>query len=137
MSPTDEEATRRAALRFGAGAFVLLAGVGAWQGLREGRPGTGLGVGVAGGALWVLALVRPRLSLAVRGAWLGVAGGMARFNTGVLLGLVFFLVLSPIGWIRRRLHGDLLRSRWAPGEQRSYWQARDATHDPRHYERPY
>jgi hypothetical protein len=137
MSPADDNASRRAALRFGVGAFALLAGLGAWQGLREAWPAAGIGLGVAGGALLVLALVRPRLSLAIRGAWLKVAGGMARLNTGLLLGLVFFLVLSPLAWVRRRLYGDLLRSRWAPGEHRSYWQVRRTIRDPRHYERPY
>jgi hypothetical protein len=56
--------------------------------------------------------------------------------TRVILAIVFFLVLTPIGLIKRAMGWDPLHRRAVPGE--SYWRPySERQHDPRHYEKMY
>ena len=52
-------------------------------------------------------------------AWMRFAAALGRFNNGVVLGAVFFLLITPVGWLRRRLGGDPLARRFDPAA-RSY-----------------
>ena len=54
--------------------------------------------------------------------------------TSVILAIVYFGVVTPIGWIRKAVGGDPLRRRAAPAG--SYWfPYSDRQRDPRHYEK--
>jgi hypothetical protein len=58
-------------------------------------------LGSVGAALVVLGLIRPLLLSPVYRAWMGLALVMSKVTTPILLGAVYFLVITPIGSLRR------------------------------------
>ena len=82
------------------------------------------------GLLWPRALVMPNR------AWMLLAAGLSFVTTRIILALVFFLVVTPIGVIKRSLGWDPLSRRGEPSV--SYWQPYSGRQrDPRHYEKMY
>jgi len=63
------------------------------------------------------ALAPDRLSLVHR-VWMGMGHGAAKITTPILLGVVYFLVITPIGIVMRVFGGNPLRHRKRDG---SYW----------------
>jgi len=93
----------------------------------------GPALGGAGALLLVLGAAAPGLLGPVHRGWMAVARVLGRVNTALFLGLVFFLVLTPLG-IAFRLAGrdELARRRqrrtgWVPYPERN--------RDPRHFEK--
>ncbi len=107
---------RRFGLTLGAG-FLVLAGLTAWRGHSlEARAFAGLGAGLVAAALVVPARLGP-----VHRFWMALAAAISRVTTPVFLGLVYFVVLTPTGLVRR-LAG---RNRLArPSLSGSFWVAR-------------
>jgi hypothetical protein len=86
--------------------------------------------------LVLLGLIWPRALVVPNRLWMGLAAGMSFVMTRVILTAVFFLLVTPIGLLRRMFGGDPLQRRGAPSE--SYWrpyQSRQS--DPRHFEKMY
>jgi len=82
------------------------------------------------GLLWPRALVLPNK------AWMLLAEALSFVTTRLILGLVFFLVVTPIGLAKRLMGWDPLGRRGARRE--SYWQPYpERQRDPRHYEKMY
>jgi len=79
-----------------------------------------------------LGLVAPRLLAPVERAWMALAHVLGRINTTLILALLYYLVFTPIGAVRR-LFSDPLDRRM--GEPRpSHWTARErAPADPSRY----
>ena len=115
------------------GVFVLL---GAWW-LYRGKFSNAAHVGLPlGAALVLLGLVWPRALILPNRAWMLLAEGLSFVATRVILGLVFFLVVTPIGIAKRLMGWDPLRRRG--GRRESYWQPySERQRDPRHYEKMY
>ena len=89
---------------------------------------------VGGLALVVFGLVAPRVLVTPRKAWMKLAEVLAFVSSRIILGLIFFLVLTPIGLIKRAMGWDPLHRRAASGE--SFW----LPYPPRdrsHYEKMY
>lgn len=63
---------------------------------------------VLGGALIVPGLVAPRALGPVYRVWMWVALKIGAFNSRIILGIVFFLVITPVGVFRRLLGADAL-----------------------------
>lgn len=89
------------------------------------------------GALLVIAgLIFPRALVIPNRLWMGLAEALSFVMTRVILGLVFFFVVMPIGLVRKALGGDPLNRRAARAE--SYWKPYQARQtDRRHYEKMY
>jgi hypothetical protein len=69
-------------------------------------------------------------------AWMRLALILSMVSTPVILGLVFFLVITPIGVAKRMFGWDPLRRRGGP--ESSYWKSYAARQrDRRHYEKMY
>jgi len=67
--------------------------------------------------------------------WMKFAFMLGWINTRILLGFVFFLVLTPIGLVLRLMGKDLLDKKIDRSAQ-SYWIKRERTEfDPKRYER--
>jgi hypothetical protein len=124
--------TFRAEKEFGlivGGIFVLL---GLWW-LYRGKFATAAYVlSAAGSALVLSGLVFPRLLTVPRRSWMKLAEGMSYISSRIILAIVFFLVLTPIGLVKRAMGWDPLQRRskardtfWQPYPERS----------PRHYEK--
>ncbi len=80
------------------------------------------------GLLWPRALVLPNR------AWMLLAEGLSYVTTRIILGLVFFLIITPIGILKRWSGWDPLGRRGARSE--SYWKPySERQRDARHYEK--
>jgi hypothetical protein len=98
-----------------AAVFGILA---AWP-LLSGRPMRWWSAALAA-AFLAVALVAPRLLAPLNRVWLWIGLLMHRIVTPVVLGLVFFSTVTPIGLLLRAFGKDPLRLRLDP-EASSYW----------------
>lgn len=109
---------RRFAVEFWVGLCLVLALLG-WRGILGGKGALALaGGGLAGVALlWAL----PRWNRAFYRVVLTVGAAVGRVIGPVLLALLFFLVVTPVGILLRLAGRDLLQLRRDPAAP-SYWQ---------------
>jgi hypothetical protein len=85
-------------------------------------------------ALIVFGLIFPKALVYPNRAWMALAEVLAFISTRIILGLVFFLIVTPIGVAKRLLGWDPLNRRAVP--RPSYWNAYgERQRDPRHYEK--
>ncbi len=100
-------------------AFLALAGIAAWRGHAiEARLFAGLG-----GVLVVAALAVPARLGPVRRAWMALAEAISRVTTPLLMGIIYFFIVTPTGWIRRVAAGSRLTPR---RDANSFWVDRPA-----------
>lgn len=89
-----------------------------------------------GAVLIFFGLVFPRALVYPNKAWMMLAVGMSYVMTRVILGLVFFLLVTPIGVVKRWLGWDPLSRR--ESRRGSYWRTySERQRDSRHYEKMY
>ncbi len=84
--------------------------------------------------LLVFALAWPKFLVWPRKAWMKLAEALAFVSSRIILALIFFLVLTPIGLVKRAMGWDPLHRRAAASD--SYW----LPYPPRgrsHYEKMY
>ena len=88
----------------------------------------------AGALLVLLGILFPRILYYLNQAWMTLAEGLSFVSTRIILAFVYFVVVTPIGIIKRMTGWDPLNRRSAPRE--SYWQPySERQRDPRHYEK--
>jgi hypothetical protein len=78
-------------------AFLAVAAIGAWRGHR----GLALAAGALAVALGLAALVAPAGLLPVRAGWMRFALVLSRVTTPVVMGALYFLVITPVGLLLR------------------------------------
>jgi hypothetical protein len=93
----------------------------------------GLLIGLSG---VILGLIKPTLLSPFYSVWMKLASALGWFNTRLILGLVFFFMVLPVGlfakWILRR---DLLDAAFEPAKE-SYWHDKPKVDfKPEHLER--
>ena len=89
-----------------------------------------------GGVLVLLGLVFPRALVYPNKAWMKLAEGLAFVSTRIILAFVFFVIVTPIGFIKRLSGWDPLHRRAVRSD--SYWKPySERQRDPRHYEKMY
>lgn len=87
-----------------------------------------------GGLLVLFGAFYPRALVVPNRMWMKLAEALSFVMTRVILGLVFFLMVTPIGLFRRMIGGDPLHRRARRAE--SYWKPYLLRQeDPRHYEK--
>ncbi|HSP63304.1 MAG TPA: SxtJ family membrane protein [Pyrinomonadaceae bacterium] len=87
-----------------------------------------------GGVLVLLGLAFPRALVLPNKAWMTLAEGLSFVSTRIILAFVFFVIVTPIGFVKRLSGWDPLRRRAARSE--SYWEPySERQRDPRHYEK--
>lgn len=99
--------------------LALLTGLLGWRGWISGPVAAGVLSALAGLAL--VALARPPWLRRPYRAGMRVSHLLGRVVAPVLLGLIFLLVVTPLGLLLRALGKDLLRLRRDPDAE-SYWQ---------------
>jgi len=109
--------------RFGCtvgGVFLLLAAISWWRG-HQIPP---LILGTLGAVLVVPGLLMPAVLGPVERGWMAFAAVLGAINTRILLTLVYVVVVTPIGWLRRwsedrldRSLGTGATSHWVPREK--------------------
>jgi hypothetical protein len=115
------------------GVLVLLAG---WWLYRGKFPGVAQIFLPVGALLVLLGLIWPRALVLPNKAWMLLAEGLSFVTTRIILGVVFFLMVTPIGVIKRLSGWDPLSRR--AGRSESYWKPySERQRDRRHYEKMY
>ena len=124
----------RAEREFGliVGGVLLLLSL--WWLYRGKFPGVSSIMWPVGAALILLGLVFPQALVWPNRGWLALAEVLSFVTTRIILAFVFFMVVTPIGFIKRLFGWDPLHRR--AGASDSYWQPySERQQDPRHYEK--
>lgn len=100
-------------------AFLALSGLLWWRGKHSAAL-----VFLALGAVLVLAgLVAPARLGPIQRAWMGFARLLSLVTTPIFMGIVYFLVLTPTGWLMRLFGRNPIRRTLSEG---SFWVRRPA-----------
>ena len=91
-------------------AFLALGGVALWRG----RHPTALVFGTLGAVLVLAGLIVPTQLGPVERAWMGFGHALSRVTSPIFLGIVFYLCITPIGFLMR-LFGSAPLARPRPG----------------------
>ena len=87
-----------------------------------------------GGLLLLLGLLFPKALFWPNKAWMALAEVLSFITTRIVLAFVFFVIVTPIGFIKRLSGWDPLHRR--AGRSDSYWRPySERQRDPRHYEK--
>ena len=107
---------RRFGLTVG-GAFLVIAAIAWWRG----HPTATTIVGALGGALALAGLVIPTHLGPVERAWMRLAHAISKVTTPLVMGIMYLLVLTPTGLLRRAFGGNPLVHREADA---GFWRTR-------------
>ena len=110
---------RRFGLLVGA-AFLALGAVLSWRG----RPLPALICSSVGATLILMGAFVPEVLPPVHRLWMAMAGAISKVTTPIFMGVVYFVVLTPIGMVRRLAGGSALKPQVRDG---SLWIGRDGT----------
>ena len=84
--------------------------------------------------LLLLGILLPRALMYPNRAWAALAEVLSFISTRIILAFVYFVVLTPIGVVKRLFGWDPLNRRAAASE--SYWRPySERQRNPRHYEK--
>ncbi len=119
-APVTTAQARRSTLIVGSVLLVLAA----WN-LYRGRVAVVAVLGSAGAVLLGIGVLFPTGARIFHVAWMRLAAALGYVNSRVLLTLMYFLAVTPYGFVSRLLGRDPLRRRGVGGE--SYWVARRHT----------
>jgi Saxitoxin biosynthesis operon protein SxtJ len=97
-------------------AFLVVAMLVLWRG----HPAVATGLGLLGASLSVAALTIPQRLGPVQRGWMAMATAISKVTTPIVMGVVYFLVLTPTGLLRRALGWNPL----APTSTSTLWSAR-------------
>jgi hypothetical protein len=87
-----------------------------------------------GGMLVLLGLVLPHALVLPNKAWMALAEALSFVSTRIILAFVFFVIVTPIGFVKRLFGWDPLHRRAERSD--SYWKPySERQRDPRHYEK--
>ncbi len=100
-------------------AFGVLAGIVTWRGHET----ASLVLASIGGVLIAGGLIAPAALGPVQRAWMGLAHAISKVTTPVFMSIVYYLVLMPVGVLRRTLGSHPLRH---PEHAGSFWADRSA-----------
>ena len=115
------------------GVFLLL---GIWWIYRGKFTDVAQGLLLLGAALVLLGLIFPRALIYPNRAWMKLADVLAFVMTRIILGIIYFMIVTPIGVVKRLTGWDPLHRRAASSA--SYWRPYSARQrDTRHYEKMY
>ncbi|MBV8774039.1 MAG: sxtJ [Deltaproteobacteria bacterium] len=85
--------------------------------------------------LWILALIAPRALGYLHRGWTLLGSGLGWLNTRVILSLLYFLAVLPIGAVMRLAGRDPMRRKFEP--EASSYRVQSAARRSNHLEQPY
>jgi len=68
----------------------------------------------------IAAILAPKVLGPLNQAWTALGIVLHKISSPIILGILFYFVFAPFGWLLRRMGKDFLRLRRAP-ESDSYW----------------
>lgn len=104
-------------------AFLALGGVALWRG----RHRTSTVLLALGGILVLAALVVPTALGPVERAWMALAHLISKVTTPIFMGVVYFVVITPVGYLRRLSGGGVAAKR---DHNATRWEPHVAAADP-------
>ena len=99
-------------------AFLVLSGIVVWRGHLQ----VATVLGGLGGALALAGVVVPQHLGPVYRAWMALAHALSKVTTPIFMGLVYFVVITPAGLLRRTLSRNPMVAMSRDG---SVWVPRD------------
>jgi hypothetical protein len=84
--------------------------------------------------LFVGIFIKP-LARLVSAGWLKFAEAFGKFNTCLILSLVYYVLLTPIAFLYRLTHGDFLNLGKGRGHETTLWVERNHLYEPEDLER--
>lgn len=112
--------------------LAIIGGILVCKGRPLGYAGIGLGVLFFGLGIWAPATLR-----AVYRVWMGLAVVLGFFMSRIILSILFYLVVTPVGLMMRLLRKDVLDQKWDKGAA-SYWiKKKKRPFDKKQYEKLY
>lgn len=110
--PREQSATKQELRSFGLLVGTVFTVIGIWPLLMRGEAlrlwAIGLGV-----TLMLLGGMFPRVLVPVHNVWMRVGEALGWINTRILLGLVFYGLITPIGILFRLMGKDVMRQAFA------------------------
>jgi hypothetical protein len=106
-------------------------------GLLAKRPGAKGGFLAAAAFLLAVGLFVKPLARWIALAWLKLAEVLGAVNSRIILGLIFYLFLTPIALLARATRGDFLSLRRKDAPDRSYWHRRDHAYTAEDLRKPW
>lgn len=82
------------------------------------------------------ALIYPAVLTPIFVQWMRFARGLAWVNTRVILVLMFYLIVTPLGLVLRLFGFDPLKEKIKP-DLESYWEEKSLAKDPERYKRQF
>ena len=139
-NPTRKE------LRWFAGLLIIFCGIVAWmvdkssQSVASTLPQTippfAIAIAVAGAVIGITGLTRPDWVRYVYVAWMVAVSPIAFVVSNLIVAIVFYLVVAPIGFAMKLVRRDTLHLEFH-NETNSYWQEKQMPKEPRRYFRQY
>ncbi len=133
---THKKSSYRAERDFGLLVGGVLLATGGWWLYRGKYQTLAVALCGSGATLALLGALYPKALVVPNRLWMGLAEAMGFIMTRLILALIFFLLVTPIGLLRKLFGGDPLNRRSA--RTGSYWKPySERRKDPRHYEKMY
>ena len=98
-------------------AFLVFAGIAWWRS----HPNISTVLAVLGVSLSLAGLIIPTRLGPVERAWMGLAHAISKVTTPIVMGVMYLIVITPIGALRRTFGGNPMVHEPA---RNSYWKAR-------------
>ncbi|HEX8458772.1 MAG TPA: SxtJ family membrane protein [Pyrinomonadaceae bacterium] len=132
----QRESSYRTEREFGLLVGGVLIALGGWWMYRGRYPVLSVVLASTGALLVLLGARYPKSLVVPNRLWMGLAEALGFLMTRVILAVVFFLIVTPVGLARRLMGGDPLGRR--AGRTESYWKPyTERRLDPKHYEKMY
>lgn len=118
---TTKDPTKKQLRQFGLMVGIILILIGSyWMFYRDIFETARVVLLVIGGFLFLSGLIAPTKLKPTYAVWMKLAHVLAYVNTRIIISLIFFLVISPIGLVMRLFRGDILHEKFQPNTS-SYW----------------
>jgi hypothetical protein len=104
--------------------FVIVFALAAGYGVLKGWPrGLLLGLAILSGCFGVVTLFSPKALRPLNFAWFKLGELMGKIVSPIVLGIIFYLLITPVGLVGRLFGRDELKLK--RGQEQSYWIKRD------------
>ncbi len=103
---------------------AVLSAIALWNLYRGRMTVVAVLAGIAG-VLVLTGLFVPVAARAFHRFWMGIAAVLGYVNSRIILSLLYYLVFTPVGLVRRLIGKDPMKRRGSP--QSSYWVTREYT----------
>jgi hypothetical protein len=128
VSPETQQTVKQSSNRAFGLVFALFFALVAWLPVLRGHAVRRWALPVSALFLFI-ALAAPKILAPLNRAWTALGTLLHAVINPLVLGVLFYLVFTPFGWVLRRMGKDFLRLRPAPAAQ-TYWIARQPPGPP-------